>query len=44
VSALKEAHPDKGQDAFRDVCGLPINTYFAGVKMKWTGCSKIWRR
>jgi glycerol kinase len=23
------------KDAFRGVCGLPISTYFAGVKMRW---------
>jgi glycerol kinase len=22
-------------DAYREVCGLPINTYFSAVKMKW---------
>jgi glycerol kinase len=22
-------------DVFREVCGLPINTYFSAVKMKW---------
>ena len=22
-------------DAFREVCGLPINTYFSAVKMRW---------
>ena len=23
------------KDAFREVCGLPISTYFSGVKMRW---------
>jgi len=22
-------------DAYRSICGLPINTYFSAVKMKW---------
>jgi glycerol kinase len=22
-------------DAYREICGLPINTYFSAVKMKW---------
>ena len=22
-------------NVYRKVCGLPINTYFSGVKMKW---------
>ena len=22
-------------DAYREVCGLPINTYFSAVKMRW---------
>jgi len=21
--------------AYREVCGLPVNTYFSGVKMRW---------
>ena len=24
-----------GQDSLRDVCGLPISTYFSGVKLRW---------
>ena len=24
-----------GVDVFRPVCGLPINTYFSALKMKW---------
>ena len=24
-----------GQDALRSVCGLPISTYFSGVKLRW---------
>ena len=24
-----------GVDVFRPVCGLPINTYFSAVKMRW---------
>mmetsp|Transcript_51148 Transcript_51148/g.102199 ORF Transcript_51148/g.102199 Transcript_51148/m.102199 type:complete len:515 (-) Transcript_51148:322-1866(-) len=30
---LSEAHG--GRDAFKDKCGLPISTYFSGVKLKW---------
>jgi len=22
-------------DAYREICGLPVNTYFSGVKMRW---------
>jgi len=22
-------------DVYRNICGLPLNTYFGGVKMKW---------
>ena len=33
VKALEKARG--GADAFRDVCGLPLSTYFAGVKMRW---------
>jgi glycerol kinase len=25
----------KGVDALRDVCGLPLTTYFSGVKLRW---------
>ena len=24
-----------GQDALRSVCGLPISTYFSGIKLRW---------
>ncbi|KAF9907606.1 Glycerol kinase [Lobosporangium transversale] len=26
---------DKGADALRDVCGLPLTTYFSAVKLRW---------
>ena len=26
---------DQGQDRFRDVCGLPLATYFSGPKLRW---------
>lgn len=26
---------EKGQDCLRDLCGLPISTYFSSVKLKW---------
>ena len=32
-AALEEALG--GQDALRPVCGLPISTYFSGVKLRW---------
>jgi glycerol kinase len=25
----------KSKDCFRSICGLPVNTYFSAVKMKW---------
>jgi glycerol kinase len=30
-----ELAQDGGQDRFRDVCGLPLATYFSGPKIKW---------
>ena len=34
VAAFK--HKNNGNaDAYRNVCGLPINTYFSAVKMRW---------
>lgn len=26
---------DKGTEAIKDVCGLPLTTYFSGVKLRW---------
>ncbi|KAG2177874.1 hypothetical protein INT43_003121 [Umbelopsis isabellina] len=26
---------DKGIDAIKDICGLPLRTYFSGVKLRW---------
>jgi glycerol kinase len=26
---------DLGQDGLRDMCGLPLSTYFTGVKLRW---------
>lgn len=26
---------DKGLDALKDICGLPITTYFSAVKLRW---------
>ena len=31
--ALKLANGDR--DRLRDLCGLPISTYFSGVKLRW---------
>lgn len=33
VAALEERLG--GADALRNVCGLPISTYFSGVKLRW---------
>ena len=33
VAAMIERYGSS--DIFRSDCGLPINTYFSGVKMKW---------
>jgi glycerol kinase len=30
---IRKNNNDK--DAFRKICGLPINTYFSAVKIKW---------
>ena len=34
VDALKQKN-NGNVDVYREICGLPINTYFSGVKMKW---------
>jgi glycerol kinase len=31
----RELAGDFGQDRFRDVCGLPLATYFSGPKIRW---------
>ena len=32
---IKELAGDKGQDRFRERCGLPLATYFSGPKVRW---------
>jgi glycerol kinase len=32
---IRELGGDVGQDRFRDVCGLPLATYFSGPKIRW---------
>jgi glycerol kinase len=32
---VAELGRDQGQDRFRDVCGLPLATYFSGPKLRW---------
>ena len=34
VKHFHEKH-DGNLDVYRSVCGLPINTYFSAVKMRW---------
>ncbi|KAJ1911420.1 Glycerol kinase, partial [Tieghemiomyces parasiticus] len=35
VHALANSHPKKDINCIRDVCGLPLTTYFSGVKLRW---------
>src|SRR2546423_4951212 len=32
---IHELEGDVGQDRFRDLCGLPLATYFSGPKIRW---------
>jgi glycerol kinase len=32
---IRELAGDKGQDRFRERCGLPLATYFSGPKVRW---------
>jgi glycerol kinase len=32
---IRELAGDVGQDRFRDLCGLPLATYFSGPKIRW---------
>jgi len=32
---IHELGADAGQDRFRELCGLPLATYFAGPKLRW---------
>ncbi|KAJ1970711.1 Glycerol kinase [Dimargaris xerosporica] len=35
VHALADAHPSKSVNCLKDLCGLPLTTYFSGVKLRW---------
>eukprot|EP00729_Bicosta_minor_P024009 gene24009-24755_t len=35
ASIADELKAEGGEDRFRATCGLPISTYFSGVKLKW---------
>lgn len=35
VDKLLEKIPDKNKNHFQELCGLPLSTYFSGVKMRW---------
>ncbi len=35
VAQLIEKAPGKDRNALREKCGLPLSTYFSGVKLKW---------
>ncbi|XP_076060393.1 glycerol kinase 1 isoform X2 [Oratosquilla oratoria] len=35
VENLIKESPGQNKDALKDLCGLPINTYFSAVKMRW---------
>jgi glycerol kinase len=32
---VRELSDGEGQDCFRDICGLPLATYFSGPKIRW---------
>lgn len=32
---VRELAGDEGNDRFKDICGLPLATYFSGPKIKW---------
>ena len=35
VARLRQEHGDEAIERMRQRCGLPLNTYFSGVKMRW---------
>ncbi|KAI8049663.1 hypothetical protein BDF22DRAFT_646694 [Syncephalis plumigaleata] len=35
VHQLADNHPTRSRDCLRDICGLPLTTYFSGLKIKW---------
>lgn len=35
VDQLAEKLPDKDKNYYRKLCGLPLSTYFSGVKLRW---------
>jgi glycerol kinase len=44
-SLVRKLGAEKGQDRFRDLCGLPLATYFSGPKVSWLlDSAPDWRR
>jgi len=42
---VRDLGGSEGQDRFRDVCGLPLATYFSGPKVRWILDSNLeWRK
>lgn len=35
IDALVETLPDGDRNHYQSVCGLPLSTYFSGVKLRW---------
>lgn len=35
IDALVETLPEKNRNHYQSVCGLPLSTYFSGVKLRW---------
>lgn len=35
IDTLVERLPDKNRNYFQSICGLPLSTYFSGVKLRW---------
>lgn len=35
IDELKKTLPNNDENHFRKVCGLPLSTYFSGVKLRW---------
>lgn len=35
VDKLVKTIPEKNRNHYQDVCGLPLSTYFSGVKLRW---------
>lgn len=35
VDILEQNLPTKNKNHYQDLCGLPLSTYFSGVKLRW---------